>query len=375
MGEGTAGAARPRVLIDGRMAADVGGGFTYLANIVPRLARENPNADFLLLLRNERLASQLRPAENLEIRRVSPRGRLGHLAFTFVSGPRLAREWNADLYFSVSEYAPANAPCPVIASFRNPNVFTRLDQGWSASDRVRLWALKILARLSASTCSRIMFVSRDSASWIGDTIGLPEDRRAVIHHGIDLARWGQRDSVDSPHPRPYILSVSTIYRYKNFPRLIRGWTELAARNLDAPDLVIAGDVQDTDAYEAMENARREAGPVLSRRIHLLGEVPYHEIRRWYAGASLFVFPSYLEALYVDPMEPSAFAKAMETLLSDQQMRRAFTTAGRRRVERFLWDDTARNLASLFREVIAEHHVAMDQGATNAPSPRHEPRVA
>jgi len=45
-----------RILIDGTMARG-GGGFTYLVNIVPRIARLAPDERFLLLVRNERLAS------------------------------------------------------------------------------------------------------------------------------------------------------------------------------------------------------------------------------------------------------------------------------------------------------------------------------
>ncbi len=92
------------------LTADVGGGFTYLTNIVPRLLRLDRGSDFLLVSRNERVARCLPQAENLEVRMVRPLGPLGRLAFTFRDGLRLAREWGADLYFSVSEYAPASLP-------------------------------------------------------------------------------------------------------------------------------------------------------------------------------------------------------------------------------------------------------------------------
>jgi glycosyltransferase involved in cell wall biosynthesis len=369
-----------RVLIDGRMAAEVGGGFTYLVNMVPRLTRTNPDVDFLLVLRTERLARALSPAPNLEIRQVAPRGRLGRLAYTFLDGPKLARQWGADLYFSVSEYAPSNAPCPVVASFRNPNIFTPLEQDWGFSDRLRLTTLRALARLSARSCDRIMFVSEDSARWIGDAAGVAEERRAVVHHGIDLEGWARKQA-RPVHPRPYILSVSTVYRYKNFVRLIEAYADLARRHPEVPDLVIAGDHQDLEYAEKMEAARRATGP-LAERILFTGEVPYDQVHSWYAGASLFAFPSYLETfghpmleamasgvpivasdievfrelggdapLYVDPHSPKAFADAMEEILWRPEAARALAKRGRERVRQFTWDRSAERLSALFHEVI------------------------
>jgi glycosyltransferase involved in cell wall biosynthesis len=269
----------------------------------------------------------------------------------------------------------------VIASFRNPNVFTPLDQGWPWRQRLRLGTLRILARLSAATCDRILFVSEDSARWIGDRLGLPPERRAVVHHGIDAEAW--RPETRSATTRPCILSVSTIYRYKNFVRLIEAYGVLARRLPDAPDLVILGDDQDAAFSQRMEAARVALGEAAGR-VRLLGEVPYADVRQHYAAATLFVFPSYLEtfghplleamasgipvvaadipvfreiacdaALYADPHSVEALAGAMERVLTEGELRDALVLRGRERVCQFGWDRTASRLSSLFDQVLAE----------------------
>ena len=50
-----------RVLIDGTMARG-GGGYTYLVNILPRLAALAANHQLRVLVRNKRLAAAIQPA-------------------------------------------------------------------------------------------------------------------------------------------------------------------------------------------------------------------------------------------------------------------------------------------------------------------------
>lgn len=370
-----------RILVDATMI-QTGGGFTYAVNVISQLAVLAPERRFRVLVRNERLRDSLRAAPNLEVEWVPARGMLGRLVFTHARLPRMARRWPADLLLSVAELVPLRPPCPTIGSFQNPNVFTTLDQGWYAYQVFRLGTLRWLARLAARVCDRILFVSHDSARWIGDRIGLAERKRVVVHHGVDPGRFAEAKG-EAPHPRPYVLSVSPIYRYKNFVRLIEAWTELARRSERAPDLVIVGGDLDPDYAQQMREARAAAGP-LAERIRLVGEVPYAEIGRWYRHACLFAFPSYLEtfglplleamaaglpmlvgdiaisrevagdaARYVDPHDTGAMIQALEELLSDEGLRRSLAERARSRAQEFSWEECARRHLALFDEVAEE----------------------
>ena len=371
-----------RILVDGTMARG-GGGLTYLVNMLPRLTRLSPEDRFLLLLRSDRIASSIPSSPNLTIELLPPVGPAGRLWFTASEGGRIASRWNADLYFSAGESAPAVAPCPRIASFRNPYPFHPIDPEYSAGERIRLRILRALARLSARTCERVLFVSEDSARWIGDAIELPEARRAVVHHGVDAPAWRGAGAQAPMHPRPYILSVSSIYRYKNFVRLIEAYAELVDGYLDleVPDLVIIGDDQDPPYARKMEAARAATGD-LAAHIHIVGEVPYRDIAGWYRGAELFVFPSHLEtfghplleamaaevplvaadipvfreiagdaAFYADPFRVEELAAAMAAALLDPGARESLVKRGRDRVREFSWDRAAVRLLALFAEVL------------------------
>lgn len=240
--------------------------------------------------------------------------------------------------------------------------------------------------MTTRVCQRIMFVSEDSARWIGDMMGIPPARRAVVYHGIDAAAWTRREhEISSPY-RPYILSVSSVHRHKNYVRLIEACATLARRHRDLPALVIIGDVQAPDYLAEMRRARAVAGEY-AERIHLLGEIPYADIKTYYAGADLFVFPSYLEtfghplleamasgvpivaadipvfreiagdaACYADPHDTQALASAIEKTLFTPPIRESLIKRGQERVRHFGWDATARRLLSLFDEVLSERAV-------------------
>jgi glycosyltransferase involved in cell wall biosynthesis len=374
-----------RILIDGTMAKG-GGGFTYLVNILPRLAAFAPEDRFRVLVRSERLARSIGARPNLEVDLLPEVSPLQRLRFTYRDLPRLVKAWNADLYFSAGESAPLRASCPMIASFRNPTVYTSFEPDSSWKQRLRLRVLREVSRLSVRACDRIMFVSEDSARWIGDAMNVPAQRRAVVHHGMDAAAWSVRsdDEITPGYPPSYILSVSSIYPYKNYVKLIEAYGVLAGRRDDIPDLIIIGDNQDPAYAAQMERARIATGEEIAERIHILGEVPYADIKDYYAGAELFVFPSYLEtfghplleamasgiptvaadipvfrevagdaAFYADPHKPDALASAMEDALFAPRAREALIKRGRDRVREFTWDETTRNLSALFDDVLAQ----------------------
>jgi glycosyltransferase involved in cell wall biosynthesis len=377
-----------RILIDGSMARG-GGGFTYLVNILPELCAMAPDDRFRVLVRSERLAKSIAPAANLELDLLPEASWFERLQFTYRELPRVIGDWQTDLYFSAGETAPLKAPCPTIASFRNPIIYTDLDLGFTWKQKLRVRALREISRLSSRVCDRVMFVSADSAKWIGDSLDIPDGRRAVIHHGIDVDAWARPE----PEPwaaddRSYILSVSSVYRHKNYVRLIEAYASLARRREDMPDLVIIGDIQCPEYLAEMERARANAGEGISEAIHLLGEVPYGEIKSYYAGADLFVFPSYLEtfghpmleamasgvptvaadipcfreiagdaAFYADPHKTEAIAVAMEEALFTPRARQSLIKRGLQRVQEFGWNATADRLLSLFDEVLSERATA------------------
>lgn len=370
-----------RFLIDGSMARG-GGGYTYLVNILPRLSEMAPNDQFRVLVRTERLAKALAGIPNIQVDLLPDAGLFGRFRYLHTQVPKLAKEWGADLYFSVGEYSPMHMPCPVVAAFRNPNVFTKMEQGWPFYQRIRLAALRGLSWLSSKRADRIMFVSQDSADWIGDAMRMPASSRVVVHHGIDSKAF-LGDVVEGPRDNGVILSVSSIYRYKNYVRLIEAYAQLVYSRSETPDLVIVGDDQDPVYHQQMIEAREATGDI-AEKIHLVGAVAYEQVKEYYRNASLFVFPSYLETfghplleamgcdvpvvaadipvfreiaedavLYADPFKVESIATAMEDGLTSHAHRQTLIDRGRKRVAHFTWERSTSTLLNVFSELVSE----------------------
>jgi glycosyltransferase involved in cell wall biosynthesis len=370
-----------RIILDISMARG-GGGFTYAVNVIPVLARKLPETDLLVVLSNARIAESLPRSENLSIHLIPESGFLGRLRHLTFTAPALARSWGADLYYSASEISPFRCPCPKVAAFRNATLFTDIELRFPWSQRIRVGILRALAVESVRTCSKILFVSRDSAQWIGDRLGVPPERRVVVPHGVNPDLWSA-SSGSSPFEREFILSVGSIYHFKNFVRLIEAWTSLARAWPGIPDLVIVGDIQDPAYRRAMSDARGRAAS-LADRIHIVGEVPYADVARYYRHAKAFVFPSYLEtfghplleamaagipviasdilvfqeiggdaAVYFSAHDTESLASSLELVLRDPRKQAALIARGFSRLAEYSWDRTADGMISMFDEVLAQ----------------------
>lgn len=216
------------------------------------------------------------------------------------------------------------------------------------------------------------------------TLGIPEARIAVVTQGtapfreppvradVDatLARMGLR--------RGYVLAGGAGDPRKNAPFLLEVMRQLPARDGSVPDLVVTGASYPHVHAGRPEPAPREcAGAVRVRRP---GFVTDDELRALYAGAGVFCFPSHaegfgrppLEAMacgapviaadygsarevlggagMILPLEPRAWAEAVDALLRDEGERGRRIQAGRGHASGFRWEDAAGQLLEVCRSV-------------------------
>lgn len=365
-----------RIGINGLSVA-TGGNVTYFANLLPELgplAAARGHAVTLYTRAGGRVAVPV--GSPIREVRLSLPGLAGPQRAVWEQSvlPALALRDRLDVLYGPADNVPLAAPCATVCAFRNPNVYADIGQ-WPLRDRPRLRLLRRLAVASARRCARGLFVSGAARDEIAPVIGLRPEKARVVHHGLgpvfEQALAGLR-----PLARPYLLTVSTIYRYKNFVRLLAAF-DAHVRGAGLPHaLAIVGGSADPEHLAEMQATIRARG--LEADVVLPGEVRYPAVGAWYRHAEAFVFPSFRETfghplleamaaglpiaaadipvmrevggdvpIYFDPFSVDALGAALQTLLGPGHDERV--ARGRARLAEFTWRRTAEHTLAALEE--------------------------
>lgn len=370
-----------RILIDG-LSARVGGGVTYLKNILPALARLKTGFSFFVVLSplyQKDVISSL-PAEIELIPVELPAEPLVHrFVFQQINLPGLIRHLQISLFFAVAEAGYLNIPVPFVILARNPSIYSGFDSS-AISQLPLLWhrfVRQVPVFLSFQKANRIIFVSAAFRDQVVRQMHIDPGKTHVVHHGLNaIFHQPLPPSTSSDDSRPYFLYVSSINPHKNHEVLLRAYAMLPT---NAPDLVIAGEPLHNPTFRMLQTMVTDLG--LDRRIRFLGGVAYEQLPALYRNAVASIFPSRLEtfghplveamaarvpiiasnlpvcreicqdaALYFDPNDVATLAIHMNSLLCDDSLRAMLITGGETRSYDFSWDVTARKLISIFEEL-------------------------
>jgi len=298
-----------KVVVDA-LAASSGGGVTYLRSILAQALDADPSLEIVLVVARSDSFDVL--ADHPRVRILSPLGPspslVRRLTWEAAVLPREARQLGGDVLFSPSEIAPLRSGLPVVLGLQNPNLYERPVRYASPLQELRLRLLLLAARASARRAAALVFVSE------------PFRRRAAPALASRAPVFVAEPPLDTvfrePRPdqlgrfaslRPYILSVSDFYPYKNFTVLVDAFDLLQRDDLR---LIIAGRPVDRHSHEQTRQRIRELG--LGKRVLLTGAVQLAEMPSLYAGAECFVFPSLLESYGFPPFEAMACSTPVVT---------------------------------------------------------------
>jgi glycosyltransferase involved in cell wall biosynthesis len=356
-----------------------GGVGTYIRNLVPALARRDPSLELTLFharfdppkpaepwttaFADEELAGSIRtlyPRWNLAGRPALP-----------------APLRSADLVHAMS----GSAIPPVadgqrlvvtvhdLAFDRYPGMFPR---PWRAMYRLGL-------RAAVRRAHAIVTPSRSTAE---DLLSRTNVEPRKLHVVPEAAALPESDvDVGEALSRlqlmpPYVLFVGTIEPRKNLVRLVRAYRRVAATGVPH-GLVLAGPLG--WHHESLMRELALEGP---GEIVMTGALAPDELDAVYRAADAFVYPSVYEgfglpvleamtrgvpvvasntsslpevtgdaAIGVNPRSVRELAAAIESLCTDIDLAERLAAAGRRRAERFSWDETAARTAEVYEQVL------------------------
>ena len=259
-------------------------------------------------------------------------------------------------------------------------VATVHDLGWQAHPDLYPRKLRLmygaLFPWAVRRADRFITVSRFTADDLMRRAGVPASRIQVVHHGLDpafpITDGDAARPVDGP---PYLLAVGGVSPRKNTRRLIDAFVRWRARggHRASYGLRITGTSIDT-AYQ-------NGGTGLPAGVSLLGYVDKAELRRQYAGAAAFLYPSIYEgfglpiveamasgapvltsrtasapevaggaAILVDPFEVESIAAGLERITTRDEAAR-LRALGRERARQFHWSTAAAQTIEVYRQLL------------------------
>lgn len=367
-----------RVGIDATWAAALGTGTaSYTAGLVRALAHQK-QLDLVLYFQSgdeQRNPLYGLAAPGIESRSVNGWGQPGR---TLLSLTRAAARDRLDIFHSPGYFLPL-WPGPKVVTFHDVNMFLQWDTWWRPGMRSSWLSLCAQTALSSRLARRVLADSGEAARSISRVLRLPQARLSVLYPGIDdlyfdpppddvAARLRERHDL-----LEYLLFVSVLSPQKNLEGLLRAYSLVRRPNLK---LALVGREDGPYFRQNIQPLIHQLG--LETAVKVLGVVPPEALPGLYAGARVFLYPSFAEgfglppleamasgtpviasntsslpevlgdaALLVDPRDVEGIAEAMGRVLSDTQLRAGLAARGKERAARFHWDETARKATEIY----------------------------
>jgi glycogen synthase len=256
---------------------------------------------------------------------------------------------------------------PVVVTLQGETVMD--DNDIYARSAVQRAALRLGLRRAAAVTGCSAFTLQDA-----ERFGLQPGRGEVVFNGVDLDGRQQPTPVAVPFPR-FVFAVGRFVENKGFDLLLDAFEVLAERVSDV-GLLIGGDGRARPPM--IERLRRS---VVGERVLLPGRMTGPEVMWAMRHAAVFVLPSRVEpfgivviealregcpavvssvggapeivrgergGLIADPRDRTALSSAIELVLTNAEMRRHLSVAGRERAKDFDWS----KISQQYREIYA-----------------------
>ena len=355
-----------RVLLDCRMATWTGVG-RYSVGLVRALASRGDIEVVLAVA-----AGEAPPVEDVE-QLPAAHGPFG-LAGARELG-RIARAASPDVTHCLHFPTPSPAPHPLVVTMHDLSPVLLPGVMPSALKRtvystLNARAVSVSDRIITDAAFTVAEIERTFPRAVGKVTSIP-----IAADDFSAGDVGTIPPGLVPAGADYLLSMGNTKPHKDLPTLFSAFERIAARDSEIVLLLVgAGDDAYLDAHVAA---------ACRPRVRFTGRVSDPELRALYGGAAAFAFPSRYEGFGLPPLEAMAFgtpvvvaraaslpevvgdaalmfdpgdadglASALQTVLSDADLRQQLVAAGHARASELTWAKTAEQTVAVYRELLS-----------------------
>ncbi|ADD01944.1 glycosyl transferase group 1 [Thermoanaerobacter italicus Ab9] len=229
---------------------------------------------------------------------------------------------------------------------------------------------------------KIITISDCTKSDIIKYFNVQEEKIVKIYNGYDKNLFFPRNNARSYiygkyKIEDYILAVGASYPHKNYDNLIKAITLTLDKNIK---LIIAGGKDEYRNY--LKKLAKELN--LVDKVLFINYVPQEDLPYLYSAAKCLVYPSLYEGFGLPPLEAMAcgcpvitsntsslpevvgdagimvnphsieeLAKAIDLVLSNENLRKEMIEKGLKRAKKFSWEKTAEETLKVYEEVYKE----------------------
>lgn len=235
---------------------------------------------------------------------------------------------------------------------------------------------RLILKRACKRCHKVLTVSEFSRQRIAEWAGIPKDKIVVVGNGVSDAF---NDGVPPyEHEKPFIFIAGNRKLHKNEHAALRSFAKSSLRN--SHSVMMTGNVT-----EELSSLIKELG--ITDDTIFRGRVTDKELASIYKGASVLFFPSLYEgfglpvieamscgtpvitsnttslgeisgdaALLVDPTNINEMTYALESVCTDEHLRKALILKGFERCKRYTWENTINIIKEkLLKKYNISHH--------------------
>lgn len=366
-----------KILVEALGIENPGGGRTATINLLEHIFEIDQVNSYIVIL--SKFEPNLKRFDNVSQIVVPLRNRF--LARLWAQLVIPIRFRHVDLIHFTKNLSAFGVKCPTIITIHDLTVLVHPE--FCPWTDVLYW--KTIQKWSIGAAKLIITVSNNTAIDVEKFYNKDPNSIKVIYHGKsdifvpasdrEIIRVREKYNLTEN----YIVTVGRIDIKKNLTGLVKAFSALQTRIHPNFELVFVGEV-----YKKSED--KDLLPTIKRlhlrdKVRFIGRVPDEDLPPLYSGAQVCAFPSLhegfglvgLEAmacgvpvithnssaivevvgdagLQVDASDVSALAQALESIISNPDLRRAMIKGGIERADIFNWYDTARRTLEAYSQV-------------------------